>query len=141
MKNKISDEMVYGLKIMLSSKDKTDNTMALDILENRDTEDVDSVKNFESITETLVDKVLTNEWRKNEVWVVKYRGEMIALRSGKSHWDSKGNASKALGHHFSSMFKYNSDVYLKAIISIFKDAKSFRKWLEDKKLIEIVKVG
>lgn len=135
--------MVYNFKRMLLSNDYGDSSLALEILNNRDAEDVETQKCFEEIKKIIIvyDKLCPPQ---SEVWVVKVAGTITRLRN-KGAFESKRGASISLTQYLKYVFSraknsYNEDPYYKMLGTIFNDYKKFRQFLIDNKIVEFVKL-
>lgn len=83
--------------------------------------------------------------------IVNHKGEQMQLRSKKMVWKTRGAAALALTNHLHghagrlpvdmlNSTGMTSEAYHKAVKERFKDAKEYRLWLEENKLITIVKI-
>jgi hypothetical protein len=97
-KHIITKEMLEGLSSMIQSEDKGDVDIALTILENRDTEDPESVANWEEMKKLIVrDKDL---FPTGETYVIKINGRLLKLK-GSTGFPTEKKAKEWLARHLS----------------------------------------
>lgn len=135
----ITPDMVEAFKEMLISKDGGDSKFALDILENRNKEDKQTEECWNEIKKLIISNDELFPRSKQQTWVIKSEKGSLTMGSGKSSWSSAGNANKALAHQLGKYFN-SSTSYFKMIKNIFGNVKTFRAFLIDNKIIEVVKV-
>lgn len=104
-KTKITSEMVEAFREMILSPDKGDITLALDILDNRDKDDVESEKYFKNISTQIIsnDQLFPN----SNMWVVKAMGKPIVIND-KMVFMSKSAAERQLSTHLTKYIGVSS---------------------------------
>lgn len=96
----ITQEMVDSFADMIVSKNAKDVKFAVDILELRDTTDVESEKHFRDLAKLIIssDKLFPTS---NE-WIIKIGDKRLELKNNRSSWDSKSAAERALSAHLTA---------------------------------------
>lgn len=140
----IEKEMVDNFKDMLLSVDGGDITLALDILDNRDTTNKESEENYKEILTLIVkDNVL---FPNKPVYVIKIDGRILTT-NGKVAFNSEVDAKRYLSLHLTNIIGsnptkilYNPNSYLMAIKRVFGTGINMRNFLVKNNLVEIVKI-
>jgi hypothetical protein len=140
----IEKEMVDNFKDMLLSVDGGDITLALDILDNRDTTNKESEENYKEILTLIVkDNVL---FPNKPVYVIKIDGRILTT-NGKVAFNSEVDAKRYLSLHLTNIIGsnptkilYNPNSYLIAIKRVFGTGINMRNFLVKNNLVEIVKI-
>ncbi len=140
MKHQITPDMVDSFKRMLLSKDSGDSKIALEILDNRDLEDNQTIQCFDEIKKLIVDNSQIFP-RYGEVWAIML-GDIPLKMTKTATFRSKKSATLSLAYHLRKMFDWGGkENYFKTLKTIFTDVKTFQKFLLDNKIIEIKKLG
>jgi hypothetical protein len=140
----IEEEMVNNFRDMLLSVDKGDISIALDILDNRDTTNKESEENYKEILTLIVkDNVL---FPNQPCFVIKIQGRILTA-NGKVAFNSEADAKRYLSLHLTNIIGsnptkiiYNPNPYLHAIKRIFGTGINMRNFLVKNNLVEIVKI-
>jgi len=134
---KITKDMVWNFKNMLGSDNEKDLNIVYELFENRDVDDPETVENYNDILKELTEQVLPkNIIDKREVWVIKSKGEIVAMDNGKHSWKAKNHASSALSNHLATYTWRRNSKFLK----IFKNILELKTFLLDNKILEIVQI-
>jgi hypothetical protein len=146
-KHIIESEMVDNFANMLMSEDKGDISLALEILNNRDTESVESEEQYHRLMSLIVkDKEL---FPSKSLYVIKIKGRILVTK-GKAIFFSESDAKKYLSLHLTSKIGSNPDIlpyrgqaspYLKAIKNVFKTGNKMRDFLIQNDLVEIINIA
>jgi hypothetical protein len=140
----IENEMVDNFKDMLLSIDGGDITLALDILDNRNTTNKESEENYKEILTLIVkDNVL---FPNKPCFVIKIQGRILTANH-KVAFNSEADAKRYLSLHLTKIIgsnptkqTYSPNPYLMAIKRVFKTGINMRNFLVKNNLVEIVKI-
>jgi hypothetical protein len=141
----IENEMVDNFKDMLLSVDGGDITLALDILNNRDTTNKESEENYnEILTLIFKDNIL---FPNKPVYVIKIDGRILTANR-KVAFNSEADAKRYLSLHLTNIIgstptdlkRIFADPYLNTIKRIFGTGINMRNFLVKNNLVEIVKI-
>jgi len=82
-----------------------------------------------------------NEDPNNEIWIIKYNGKQLSLgTSGKTHWKTLGHAKAALTDKIKYPIQkraYNNGIGYRETESLYKE---FIQHLQDKGILEFIKI-
>lgn len=88
--------MVESFQQMIMSPDKSDIQFAMDILDNRDKDDIESEKNFKAISTNIVSNDLL--FPKDKSWIIRANGNIMVV-NGKAAFRSQTDAESTLSRH------------------------------------------
>ncbi len=96
----ITQEMVDSFADMIKSKDSKDVKFAVDILELRDVDNIESEKHFNELAKLIIsdDKLFPTS---NE-WIIKIGNKRLELKNNRSSWGTKEAAERALSAHLTA---------------------------------------
>ena len=140
----IDQEMVDVFKDIIMGGQDGDIKLALEILDNRDTTNPESEKQYDRLMDMIIDdKAL---FPNQPLYVLKIKGKLLTVKD-RTVFYSETDAKKFLSYHLTKMIGTESSnynrartPYLKAVKKVFKSGIKLRDFLIKNKLVEVIKI-